>query len=84
MEFAFPRTQNKVEAWHRRWKTLIGRSHVGIFTIVMVKQIRKERNEVDMEIEKSIRGEPVPKKRKLPTTKLTVHLVFALKYRVCS
>ncbi|CAF4695184.1 unnamed protein product, partial [Rotaria sp. Silwood2] len=26
MEFAFPRTQNKVEAWHRRWKTLIARA----------------------------------------------------------
>ncbi|CAF3849720.1 unnamed protein product [Rotaria sp. Silwood1] len=62
MEFAFPRTQNKVEAWHRRWEILIARSHVGIFT--MIKQIQKEQNEVEMEIEKSMRGEPAPKKRK--------------------
>ena len=38
IEFAFPRTQNKVEAWHRRWEVLIARSHVGIFTII--KQIQ--------------------------------------------
>ncbi|CAF1014859.1 unnamed protein product [Rotaria sordida] len=62
MEFAFPRTQNKVEAWHRRWEILIARSHVGIFT--MIKQIQKEQNEVEMEIEKAMRGEPAPKKRK--------------------
>ena len=61
-EFAFPRTQNKVEAWHRRLETLVARSHVGIFS--MIKQIQKEQNEVEIEIEKSIRGEPVPKKRK--------------------
>ena len=62
MEFAFPRTQNKVEAWHRRWEILVGRSHVDIFTII--KQIQKEQNIVEMEIEKSMRGEPPPKKRK--------------------
>ena len=61
-EFAFPRTQNKVEAWHRRLETLVARSHVGIFS--MIKQIQKEQNEVEIEIEKSIRREPVPKKRK--------------------
>ena len=52
----------KVEAWHRRLETLIARSHVGIFS--MIKQIQKEQNEVEIEIEKSIRGEPAPKKRK--------------------
>jgi hypothetical protein len=30
----------------------------------MIKQIQKEQNEVEMEIEKSMRGEPAPKKRK--------------------
>jgi hypothetical protein len=62
IEFAFPRTQNKVEAWHRRWEVLIARSHVGIFTII--KQIQKEQNIVEMDIERSMRGEPAPKKRK--------------------
>lgn len=47
-EFALARTQNKVEAWHRRWEILIGRPHVVIFT--MIKQIQKEQNGVEMEI----------------------------------
>ena len=58
-ELAFPKIQNKVEACHSRWKTLIGRSHVGIFT--MIKQIQKEQNEVETEIEKSMCGEPCQK-----------------------
>ncbi|CAF3942744.1 unnamed protein product [Rotaria sp. Silwood1] len=62
MEFAFPRTQNKLEAWHRRWKILIARSYVSIFTII--KQIQKEQNEVEMEIEMAMRGEPATKKHK--------------------
>lgn len=61
-QFAFPRTQNKVEVWHRRWGTLTGRTHVSVFT--MIKQIQRGQNEVEMEIEKSIGGEPVSKKRK--------------------
>ncbi|CAF3370166.1 unnamed protein product [Rotaria sp. Silwood2] len=40
----------------------IPRPHGGIFT--MIKQIPKEQNEVEMEIEQSMRGEPAPKKRK--------------------
>lgn len=60
--FSFPRTQNNVEAWHRRWETLIGRSHVGIFTII--KEIQKEQSRVENEIERAIRGEPAKKRRK--------------------
>ena len=61
-QFAFPRSQNKVETWQRRLETLIARSHVGIFS--MIKPIQKEQNEAEIEIEKSIRGEPAPTKRK--------------------
>ncbi|CAF1202206.1 unnamed protein product [Rotaria sp. Silwood1] len=61
-EFAFSRSQNKVEAWHRRWETLIARPHVGIFT--MIKQIQKKQNQVEMAIEQSMRGESARKKRK--------------------
>src|SRR2546423_8867002 len=39
IEYTFPRTQNSVEAWHRRWETLVGRPHVGLFKII------KERSE---------------------------------------
>ncbi|CAF4055018.1 unnamed protein product, partial [Didymodactylos carnosus] len=42
------------------WSVLL--AHVGIFT--MIKQIQKEQNQVEMEIEKSMRGELPPKKRK--------------------
>ncbi|CAF2752897.1 unnamed protein product [Rotaria sp. Silwood2] len=62
MEFPFPRTKNKVKAWHRHWEILIAQAHVGIFT--MIKQIQQEQNEVEMEIEKSMHGEPAPKKHK--------------------
>ena len=38
----FPRTQNKVEAWHRRWNTLLGNHHIGVFR--MIQEIQKEQN----------------------------------------
>lgn len=31
---ALSHTQNKVEAWHRRWDSLVGHAHVGIFAII--------------------------------------------------
>ncbi|CAG8473586.1 14218_t:CDS:2, partial [Funneliformis caledonium] len=27
IEYSFPRTQNNVEVWHRRWEILVGRAH---------------------------------------------------------
>jgi hypothetical protein len=62
-EFGFPRTQYKVEAWHRTWKTLIGRAHVGLFRII--NEIKKEDIEVETEIERIISCEPAPKMRKI-------------------
>ena len=61
-EFSFPRTQNNVKAWHRRWETLVGHSHVCIFHII--REIRKEQNEIENIIERVIRGDPPQKKRK--------------------
>ena len=55
---AFPRTQNSVEAWHRRWETLIGCAHVGVFKII--QEIRKEQNRVERDIESIVRGAPRP------------------------
>ena len=40
VEYAFPRTQNSVEAWHQRWKILVGDTHVSVF-----KMIKKMQNE---------------------------------------
>lgn len=59
---ALPRTQNKVEAWHRRWETLVGRAYVGILSII--KEIRKEQNIVENEIERAVTGEPPKKMRR--------------------
>ena len=63
MEYAFPRTQNFVEAWHRRWEVLVGGTHVGIFK--MITEIQKEQNRVKLETESILRGLP----RKLPKKK---------------
>ncbi|CAG8710627.1 12864_t:CDS:2 [Funneliformis caledonium] len=54
IEYAFPRTQNSVEGWHRRWETLIGRAHVDIFKII--KDIQKEQNQVQLNIKSILRG----------------------------
>jgi hypothetical protein len=56
IEYAFPQTQNSVEGWHRRWETLVGRAHVGIFKII--KDIQKEQNQVQLNIESILREAP--------------------------
>ena len=53
---AFPRTQNSVEAWHRRWETIVGCAHVSVFKII--QEIQKEQNRVELEIESIVRGAP--------------------------
>ena len=35
------RTQNNVEAWHRRWSALIGRPHIALLKII--REIKKNR-----------------------------------------
>ncbi|CAB4402207.1 unnamed protein product [Rhizophagus irregularis] len=63
IEHSFPRTQNNVEAWHRRWETLVGHAHVGVFKII--KEIQKEQNRVQLEMESILQGSPqnLPKKK---------------------
>ncbi|KAL4112789.1 hypothetical protein QTP88_016518 [Uroleucon formosanum] len=39
-----PRTQSKVEAWHKRWKVLVGGDHVGVYRII--EEMRKEQQHV--------------------------------------
>ena len=53
-----PRTQNTVEAWHCQWNTLIGRAHVGIYTII--EEMHKEQQQTNIQIENIICGEPQP------------------------
>ena len=62
IEFTFPRTQNNVEAWHRRWETLVGHAHVGVYKII--NEIQKEQNQLQLNIESILRGAPRPLQRK--------------------
>ena len=51
----FPRTQNAVEAWHRRWENIIGGAHIGLYNII--EELQKEEQQVNNEIECILRGE---------------------------
>ncbi|POG62752.1 hypothetical protein GLOIN_2v1810194, partial [Rhizophagus irregularis DAOM 181602=DAOM 197198] len=48
IEYTFPRTQNSVEAWHRRWETLVGRAHVGLFKII--KELQSEQHQIEIKV----------------------------------
>ncbi|CAB4425219.1 unnamed protein product [Rhizophagus irregularis] len=61
METGVPRTQNVAEAWHHRWNTLVGQSHAGIY--IIIKELQKEQQNVDFQIECIVRGEQQPKKK---------------------
>ncbi|XP_060878493.1 uncharacterized protein LOC132950896 [Metopolophium dirhodum] len=54
-----PRTQNKVEAWHKRWKVLVGADHVGVYRIIA--EIRKEQQHVVGQIQIILSGQARPK-----------------------
>ncbi|CAB4380960.1 unnamed protein product [Rhizophagus irregularis] len=62
IEYTFPRTQNSVEAWHRRWETLVGRAHVGLFKII--KELQSEQHQIEIKVESILRGNPRPKQKK--------------------
>lgn len=63
MELNLPRTQNKIEAWHRRLNSLIGKSHVGVY--VLIDELKKEQLKVEGEIECINRGEARPAMKRL-------------------
>ena len=62
-EMGIPRTQNNVEAWHRRWEILVGQSHIGVYR--MIEELQKEQQSVDLQVESIIRGERRPTKKNL-------------------
>lgn len=62
VELGIPRTQNIVEAWHRRWNNLIARTHVGLFAIIT--EFQKEQQQVEIQIECILRGEQRPKRKR--------------------
>ena len=56
-------TQNVAEVWHRCWDILVGQSHVGVYTII--KELQKEQQNVEFQVECIIRGEQRPPKKRL-------------------
>ncbi|CAG8612441.1 16510_t:CDS:2, partial [Dentiscutata heterogama] len=62
-EYDFPRTNNSVETWHRRWETLIGSSNLNIFRFI--KEIQKEQNRVQLDITAILQGAPRPTQERL-------------------
>ena len=51
-----------MEAWHRRWGTLVGQAHVGLYTII--QEFQKEQQQVEIQVENILRGEQRPKQKK--------------------
>lgn len=62
IEYALPRTQNSVEAWHRRWISILGNVHIGTFK--MINEIQKEQKRVELDIESILRGAPRSQQKK--------------------
>ncbi|KFD45851.1 hypothetical protein M513_13264 [Trichuris suis] len=56
MHEGYPRTQNSVEACHRRWETVVGKAHMSVYRLV--EEFRKEQRRVQTEWKRVLRGEP--------------------------
>uniref|UniRef100_A0A5S6QL55 Uncharacterized protein n=1 Tax=Trichuris muris TaxID=70415 RepID=A0A5S6QL55_TRIMR len=58
-----PRTQNSIEAWHRRWETVVGESHVSVYRLL--EEIRMEQRRVEIDCERYLRGQPSAQPKKM-------------------
>jgi hypothetical protein len=63
MELGIPRTQNSIEAWYNRWSNLVGKSHIGVYTII--KKLQKEQQKVKLQIENILRSAQYSKQKML-------------------
>ena len=61
-EMGIPRTQNNIEAWHRRWEVLVGQSHIGVYK--MIEELQKEQRNVDLQVKSIICGEQRPARKR--------------------
>ena len=61
-EYNLPRTNNNLEAWHRRFETVVERYHMGVF--LMIKEFLKEEHRTQQEVERIIAGSNQQKKKK--------------------
>lgn len=53
VELGIPRTQNAVESWHNRWKSLLGRPHVGVIKTMV--ELQKEEHTIQAKIKRGFR-----------------------------
>ncbi|CAN8008537.1 unnamed protein product, partial [Ixodes pacificus] len=53
-----PRNTNHVEAWHRRFKSVVGVSHPGVFRLI--DALRREQKETELAAEALLRGQAPP------------------------
>ncbi|KAG8237555.1 hypothetical protein J437_LFUL017180 [Ladona fulva] len=66
IESGIPRTQNNVEPWHRRFNTLVGRPHIGVYKII--QEIAQDQIRVQRRVEEIVRG-----RHSTPSKKRYVH-----------
>ena len=57
-----PRTNNNLEAWHRRFETVVERYHLGVYT--KIKEFIKEEHRTHQEVERLIAGNNKIKKKR--------------------
>ncbi len=51
VELGIPRTQNRVEGWHRRWETLVG-AKKGVYNLI--SEMVKEQKQTDIRVARSV------------------------------
>ena len=61
-EYNLPRTNNNLEAWHRRFQTVVERFHLGVYS--MINEFVKEEHRTNQEVERIIAGIKQVKKKK--------------------
>ena len=64
-----PRTNNNLEAWHRRFETVVERYHMGVF--LMIKEFLKDEHRTHQEMERITAGNNQWKNKKRTSPKGT-------------
>lgn len=74
LEENFPRTQNSVEAWHRRLKVVVGKKHAGLYSLI--ENLAKEVIVAKSAIEKVKSGNVQPRNKKNCSKNQNLKAVF--------
>jgi hypothetical protein len=59
--FNFPRTQNSIESWHRKWISVVGATHIGVYK--MISHIKDEEKQTETVFRSIERGDKAPVNR---------------------